>query len=161
LRQGLIDIAAVQAANEVSDGLPGGLDTIFSGRMRTAAIRVPKGVRASELAVSVSRVESPSEVRDYTMLTPVATLELDDETVHFYAPEGKAPEHDGGHFAVWARPLTPAAKIRGVRASVAPAHKWMDAWNQPAPEPAPHASAALHSVAAPAYGRVTLFATYE
>jgi hypothetical protein len=160
LRRGLIDISAIQAANQVSGGQQGGIDTIFSGDMRTAAIRVPKGVRSDEIAVSVSYPDRPSDVRDYTMLTPAATLELENETIHFYTTDAKAPEPGSGHFSVWARALTAEAGILGIWASVAAPAEWMDVWKTTPPEHEhTRLLAAAQPGAAPAQGRLTLSAT--
>jgi hypothetical protein len=121
---------------------------------------VPKGVRADEIAVSVSYPDRPSDVRDYTMLTPAATLELENETIHFYTTDAKAPEPGSGHFSVWARALTAEAGILGIWASVAAPAEWMDVWKTTPPEHEhTRLLAAAQPGAAPAQGRLTLSAT--
>jgi hypothetical protein len=114
---------------------------------------VPKGVGPEDIAVSISRPVRPSDVRDYTRLTPAATLELENEIIYFYKPAGKAPKGEPGHFAVWVCPLKAEATILGVWASTSTAKKWTTAWKKAAPERA----SAPTNFDAPSQGRLVLY----
>jgi len=134
--RGLIDVGVVQEHNMVTGGRQGGIETIFAGGMKAAAVRVPKGVAAGDLAVSLSYPENPSRVGSYQQLTPAATLEHERETIYFYTPPVPAPEDeptDAGHFSVWVAPKTAGTKILGVWASTESAAQWSASWDQEPP----------------------------
>lgn len=152
--RGLLDIAAIQAANQATGGKQGGIETVFGGQMKTAAVRVPKGVAPEDIAVSISRPARPSDIRDYARLAPAATLELENETIYFYKSAVKPPKGELGHFAVWVCPLTAEAAVLGVWASTGTVKKWTTAWEKAAPE---HASAPTN-FDSPSPGRLVLYA---
>ncbi|MES2706267.1 MAG: DUF6603 domain-containing protein [Verrucomicrobiota bacterium] len=134
MERGLIDIAEVQALNRVTGGRAGGIETVFAGDMKTAAIRVPKGVEAGDLAVSLTYPDRPSKIGAYQRLTPSATVEDGEETIYFYTPPGDAPSGaDAGHFSVWVAPRTDGARVLGVRASTRAAAQWAESWRETPP----------------------------
>lgn len=117
LLKGLVDIATLNEANQLTAGKPGAWETLFSGAMRSAAVLVGRGTSAEEIAVAVDFRSQPNALRDYRRIAPSAALERENDVIYFHGPTEAPKKESPEIFSVWTKPLKKTGAILGVVAS--------------------------------------------